>query len=392
MADWSAGRCARRPMDTDILENRSLRAAYRSEVKRRTRSTALAAGLIAIVGIPSWAVFDHIVAPDQAGTFTAIRFALVLPIVALWLSLFTRFGKRNPELVMVALLFLIQGAIAYMISRVPGAYAPYTLGMSLAIYATSFLLVVSWQYTAGLIVLSWASLAVALATAPTPLDGPALATIAFYLGTASVIAFVGQIHREVSTWREFTSRMQLEHEQERSQELLQQLERLSREDPLTGLANRRCWDETLAKEFERSVRHGTDLAILLCDLDRLKAVNDRYGHPTGDRVLQAAAEVLNARVRAGDLAARLGGDEFGVLCPDTGEEAATALAEDLRVRLSELAPVTPDLPAVTMSIGVAHRTHPDASPNEITLRADGRLYMAKRRRNAVCRDERLSVS
>ena len=124
--------------------------------------------------------------------------------------------------------------------------------------------------------------------------------------------------------------MQLEHEQERSQELLQQLERLSREDPLTGLANRRCWDETLAKEFERSVRHGTDLAILLCDLDRLKAVNDRYGHPTGDRVLQAAAEVLNARVRAGDLAARLGGDEFGVLCPDTGEEAATALAEDLR--------------------------------------------------------------
>ena len=59
-------------------------------------------------------------APDQAGTFTAIRLALVVPLVALWLSLFTRFGKRNPELVMVALLFLIQGAIAYMISRVLG--------------------------------------------------------------------------------------------------------------------------------------------------------------------------------------------------------------------------------------------------------------------------------
>ena len=121
-----------------------------------------------------------------------------------------------------------------------------------------------------------------------------------------MVAFVGQIHREVSAWREFTSRRQLEQEQEHNRELLHQLERLSREDPLTGLANRRCWDETLAKEFERSVRHGTDLAILLCDLDRLKAVNDRYGHPTGDRVLQAAAEVLNARIRAGDLAARLG--------------------------------------------------------------------------------------
>jgi diguanylate cyclase (GGDEF)-like protein len=392
MPDGVPGWAARRPMDTDTLENRSLRPAFRAEVKRRTRSTALAGGLIAVVGMPSWAVFDHLVAPDQAGTFTAIRLLLELPLLALWLSLFTRFGKRHPELVMIAILVLIQGAIAYMISRVSSEYAPYTLGMSLAIYASSFLLVVPWPYTAALILLSWASLAVAIATAPTPLDGPALATICFYLGTASVVAFVGQIHREVSAWREFTSRMQLEHEQAHSRELLQQLERLSREDPLTGLANRRCWDETLAKEFERSVRHGTDLAILLCDLDRHTAVNDRYGHPTGDRVLQAAAEVLNTRVRASDLAARLGGDEFGVLCPDTGEEAATALAEDLRVRLSELAPVTPDLPAVTMSIGVAHRKHPDASPSEITLRADGRLYKAKRVRNAVCRDERVSVS
>ncbi len=379
-------------METNILENRSIRPAFRLEVKRRTRSTALAAGLIAVFGMPAWAVFDRVVAPDQAGTFIAIRLALEIPLVALWLSLFTRFGKRNPELVMVALLLLIQGAIAYMTSRVPGFYAPYTLGMSLAIYATSFLLVVSWQYTAAVIMLSWASLALAIATSPTPPDGPGLATIVFYLGTASVIAFVGQIHREVSAWREFTSRMQLEHEQERSQELLQELERLSREDPLTGLANRRCWDETLAKEFERSTRHGTDLAILLCDLDRLKTVNDRYGHPTGDRVLHAAAEVLTARVRAGHLAARLGGDEFGVLCPDTDAEAATALAEDLRVRLSELDPVTPDLTAVTMSIGVAHRTHPDASPSEITLRADGRLYRAKRTRNSVCRDERVGVS
>ena len=186
--------------------------------------------------------------------------------------------------------------------------------------------------------------------------------------------------------------MELEREQERSQELLQQLERLSREDPLTGLANRRCWDETLSREFERSCRQDSNLAILLCDLDRLKAVNDRFGHATGDRVLKAAADVLTGRLRAGDLAARLGGDEFGVLCPDTDVDAATVLAEDLRRRLSELAPLTPDLPGVTMSIGVAHRKHVDASPEEVALRADDRLYRAKRTRNAVCRDERVRIS
>ena len=70
-------------MDTDIPENRSLRPAFRLEVKRRTHSTAVAGGVIALVGLPSWAVFDHLVAPDQAGTFTTIRLLLVVP---LWLS------------------------------------------------------------------------------------------------------------------------------------------------------------------------------------------------------------------------------------------------------------------------------------------------------------------
>ena len=67
--------------------------------------------------------------------------------------------------------------------------------------------------------------------------------------------------------------------------------------------------------------------MILCDLDRLKDVNDRFGHAVGDRVLKATADVLRERVRASDLAARLGGDEFGVLCPDTAPESASLLAE-----------------------------------------------------------------
>jgi diguanylate cyclase (GGDEF)-like protein len=190
----------------------------------------------------------------------------------------------------------------------------------------------------------------------------------------------------MTAWQEFCSRVELELEQERNRDLLEQLERLSREDSLTGLANRRCWDETLAREFERARRQDTQLAVLLCDLDRLKEINDRFGHATGDRVLKEVADVLRERVRAGDLVARLGGDEFAVLCPDTEIAGASALGEDLRTRLSVLRHPEALIPGVTLSIGVACREPYDLSPTELVLRADDRLYRAKRTRNAVYPD------
>jgi diguanylate cyclase (GGDEF)-like protein len=356
-------------MPADTLDSNRLRPAFRAEVKRTTRTTAIAAGAIAIVAFPIWAGFDRLVDPAHSAEFTAIRLLLEIPLVALWLSLFTRWGRRHPELVMLLFTGMIQLA-----------YAPYALGMSLAIYASSFLLIWPWQYTGALIGLTWVALGVAIATAPHVPDASAIATIGFYLGTASLLAFVGQLHREMTAWHEFRSRVGLELEQERSRDLLEQLERLSREDSLTGLANRRSWDETLVREFERARRKNSRLAVLLCDLDRLKNINDRFGHAIGDRVLKAAADVLRERVRAGDLVARLGGDEFAILCPDTDIAAASALGEDLRTRLSALPK------GATMSIGVACREPADESATELVLRADDRLYRAKRTRNAVYPD------
>jgi diguanylate cyclase (GGDEF)-like protein len=283
---------------------------------------------------------------------------------------------------MLLMMGFIQGAIGYMTTHVVDAYAPYALGMSLAVYASSFLLIWPWQYTAALIAITWAALLAGIAAAPSQLDAAAVATIVFYLATASLIAFVGQLHRQTTAWREFRYRVELEAEQELNRNLVNQLERLSREDALTGLANRRSWDETLLREFERALRQDTTLAVLLCDVDHLKEINDRYGHAGGDRVLQATADLLRDRVRVGDLAARLGGDEFGILCPDTGLDAATALADDLRSRVGALPPADTSVPAVTVSIGVACREAADASPAEIVMRADDRLYSAKRARSA----------
>jgi diguanylate cyclase (GGDEF)-like protein len=347
-----------------------LRASFAAEVKRATRITALTGGVIAIVAFPAWAGFDHLVDPSHGAEFSLIRLVLELPLVLLWLSLFTATGRRHPELVMLVFLGLIQVAIAFMTSRVEETYAAYALGLSLGIYASSFLLIWPWRYTAALIGITWVALAAAVGTAPHELDASALATIGFYLGTASLLAFVGQLHRQMTAWQEFCSRVELEVEQERNRDLLEQLERLSREDSLTGLAN----------------RQDAQLAVLLCDLDRLKEINDRFGHATGDRVLKEVADVLLQRVRAGDLVARLGGDEFGILCPDTEIAGASALGEDLRTRLSVLRQPEALIPGVTLSIGVACREPYDVSPTELVLRADDRLYRAKRTRNAVYPD------
>jgi len=365
------------------LHTSGARAAFRDEVRRATRATALAGGVIALAAFPAWGIFDHLVDPAHAAGFTTLRLWLELPLALLWLSLFTGPGQRHPEVVMLLFLAIVQLAVAYMIVRVDGAEEPYALGMSLALYASSYLLIWPWTYTAALIGATWLALGAMFATAPAPLDKATLGTIGFYLGTASLVAFVGQLHRQVSAWQEFRSRAELEIEQARSRQLLGRLERLSLEDGLTGVANRRCWDETLAREFERTRRHGGELAVMLCDVDRLKEVNDGFGHATGDRVLQVAAGALRERVRASDLVARLGGDEFGILCPDTDLGSADTLAEDVRRRLRELEAIAPGVPELTLSIGVAALTESDQSPNELVGRADDCLYRAKQPRAAV---------
>ncbi len=367
-------------MVPDALDSRRLRAAFRAEVRRATRTTAIAGGVIAIVAFPLWAIFDHVVDPTHGSEFAQLRFMLELPLVVLWLSLFTGSGRRHPEVVMLLMVGFIQVAIGYMTTHVVDAYASYALGMSIAVYASSFLLIWPWQYTAALIAITWAALLAGIATAPPTLDAAGVATIVFYLGTASLIAFVGQLHRQSTAWHEFRNRVELEAEQERNRDLVEQLERLSREDALTGLANRRSWDETLLREFERARRQDSPLAVLLCDVDHLKEINDGYGHAGGDRVLQATAKLLRDRVRVGDLVARLGGDEFGILCPDTSVAAATALAEDLRARVGALTENDTSVPIVTLSIGAAGREPTDGLPSEIVMRADDRLYSAKRAR------------
>ncbi|WP_217914483.1 GGDEF domain-containing protein [Miltoncostaea marina] len=148
------------------------------------------------------------------------------------------------------------------------------------------------------------------------------------------------------------------------------------EDPLTGLANRRAFDDGLARAVASAARTEAPLSLMLVDVDRFKAINDADGHPEGDRTLRLVAESVLASVRAADTAARLGGDEFGVLLPGCSAEEAEEVAGAVARRVAERTAAAGR--PVTLSTGVA--TLPDAarSGEELFAAADAALYRAKR--------------
>lgn len=152
-------------------------------------------------------------------------------------------------------------------------------------------------------------------------------------------------------------------------------------DGLTGLANRRRFDEVLLAEWARARRVGRPLAVLMLDVDQFKSYNDHYGHPAGDACLRQVAEVMKTHVRrAGDLAARYGGEEFAVIASDTDLARAWELGAALCAAVAaEAMPHTlSDLGRVSVSIGVAV-LEPDGrqSAAELLRKADVALYRAK---------------
>ncbi|WP_243089403.1 GGDEF domain-containing protein [Thermus neutrinimicus] len=152
-------------------------------------------------------------------------------------------------------------------------------------------------------------------------------------------------------------------------------------DPLTGLRNRRYLDLVLERELFRVRRYGRPLSLMILDLDHFKQVNDRYGHPVGDRVLETLAHCLEGQLRQSDRAVRLGGEEFAILLAETPLAQAVRLAG--RVRQAVAALKVPPVAGLSVSIGVAE-ARPEDSPLSLLKRADEALYQAKRRgRNRV---------
>ncbi|MUM76466.1 diguanylate cyclase [Pseudodesulfovibrio sp. F-1] len=195
----------------------------------------------------------------------------------------------------------------------------------------------------------------------------------------SAIELRARVRSALQLRREMVKRMQRERELE---ELARKLERMSNLDSLTGLANRRCFDDSLVKEWVRNGRADTPLGLIMIDIDHFKHYNDALGHVDGDACLRRVAEAIQAEVhRPGDMVARYGGEEFAVILPNTDYPGSLAVADNIHASVARIGIEHPDSTVscvVTVSIGVASGVPScGTTPEHLLKAADRALYQAK---------------
>ena len=204
-------------------------------------------------------------------------------------------------------------------------------------------------------------------------------TVPFMFSATPLRGIEGSVIGMVAQFKDITERKYAENTLKEANE---RLERLSASDGLTGVANRRCFDQTLQREWSRLQRTKDPLSLIMCDVDFFKLYNDAYGHQGGDDCLKSVAQALqeNAR-RGGDCVARYGGEEFAVIMPSTEEKNAVLVAEKIRqgVEQKDIPHMKSTVaPHVTLSLGVATIIPDDLeTPESLIKRADEALYRAK---------------
>ncbi len=352
--------------------------SYSAELAERARFSGLCIGVVALIAMPAWNLFDRVLEPAHATTFMWLRIVGDVPLFAcLWLLWRRPWGRAHAGLLSYLMLTIAQVQIAWMVVRASEARGFYLLGFSLALYGSGCLLVGRLAWTAAVVATTWVALGAAALTTEDSLPRDDVWAACFYLSTASVIALLAHAQRSRQSAREIQARQHLEQEQVHNSALLALLARQSNEDALTGLANRRRWDEELTYRCLMAAHDRTDLAVVLIDVDRFKEINDRLGHAGGDEALRQVGALLLQHVGARGLVARLGGDELGVLLVGTKAQGALALAEQLRHESQSL--------GLTLSLGVSSCGGNGCGPVDLMVAADEALYRAKRTRNTVAR-------
>ncbi len=219
-----------------------------------------------------------------------------------------------------------------------------------------------WLTTAGLMLV--------MAIIAVKSHGDHLDTGALYIGLAMVAAVVVRLHEVVRQRGSLAADL---HESLKTQE------RLATTDPLTQIGNRRAFDELVRESITAATRNRATLGLLILDLDRFKRINDGYGHPSGDVVLQEVADRLHRVLRESDAVARIGGEEFAVLAPATSPASLRTLAERCRHAIGR-DPVSIGTHTVHLTASVGVAAYPDDARDAVELvqAADRRLYEAKR--------------
>ncbi len=353
--------------------------------------------IIASIVYALLALVDFAVLPISWPKTILIRFALVLPMLLLILKLsYTDFFRRHMQLmVSMTLIFAGLAVIAFfgLAQEQEPAFTAYHSGLFLLIFWIYSLAHLEVRYATA--TGSFIMLAYLLTTLIVQdiLNGPFRSIFlinAMLLLCANLIGIYICYEIERAVRQEFKSRRTIAKEMSERKRLTEELRVLSELDGLTGIANRRIFDDTLEREWLRAKRGQTPLALIMIDVDHFKNYNDSYGHQAGDECLKMVSkEIQRLAKRSNDLAARYGGEEFAVILHDTGINAAHNLAQRLCREVEKLKiphATSPVAPQVTISAGAASLTPQEGDQLQSLIEAaDHSLYEAKRAgRNRAC--------
>lgn len=360
-----------------------IEAAFQAEMDRRRERRMRKTGLIAVALYGAFAISDRFMMPDAYQQAWAIRFLLVIPLMLL--GSFCVYKIQRPvlrELLLASIATLAGISLAWIagLSHHPNA-AHYQTGITLIVLFAN--IVLSLRFRSALLssIVMTAVYAFMLSTQPTLLPEVRFNSWLFCV-SAVVISLVANYRMDQDQRRAYLARTR---EQERNRDLshaVELLAKLSAEDALTQIANRREFERRLGIEWSRARRDRQPLALIMIDVDCFKNYNDHYGHPAGDACLQQIATALrNIPHRPADLVARFGGEEFVALLPATSLEDAAEVAEHMRQAILDLQiphATSRVASGVTASFGVAviqPSLHEDLT--SLVAAADTALYDAK---------------
>jgi hypothetical protein len=248
------------------------------------RATSKWVGLLLLIFLPAWAVVDQMLVPDEAHLFVTVRLAVMVLLVLLWGSLWSpQLSDRGAAVPALLLCLLPQAAVAWMAPRTGDALEVYLLGYTLIIYAVALLIVSGGRFAAVVLAHAVLAMAVSFALQRSLVDGREFVVLALYLVTAVTLAAAGRGYRMGVERREVEARLALEQEQARTLALVKELDERARQDHLTGLDNRRAWDEALKTAFSTARRAGHDLSVLVVDVDRFKSSTTATATPPAMR-------------------------------------------------------------------------------------------------------------
>ena len=352
--------------------------ASRSPAARRVR--LLSAILVALLGLAAVA-FVVVLAVDRPGTARHVEYTSLIGAVLVTLGAALALNRSGRYRIAASLTVVVAVLAPWASALVDpavfsGDFVPLTY-VVVAVILCGILL--SAAVTALVACLQVAGLVVcAVLLAPTdPINWPSLCIMVLMVGALSIVANL---------------MIQMDMDQiVRQNRELEESEAVHREqsvrDHLTGLFNRRYLEETLERELRRAERDGSEVGVIMLDIDRFKELNDEYGHACGDVVLREVGALLRASLRYADIACRYGGDELTLILPRAGREVTATRAETVRREVARL-PLACDgapVPRVTVSAGVSVYPHDGVSGAGVLAAGDEALYRAKREgRDRVC--------